>query len=146
MDRKKRKKVREAEEPPQSVIQAAAFYHCRKKDRLVVGNGEHLSEMRTAIDDLVREAGLTLFGSSVERYSDEEHHGYTYLAWIGESAIDIHTWPEYNSAIVNTHLCNISHNNDKKREAFFTAVQKFYHSRKPIVAVPSRLNLKSGRR
>ena len=133
----------ELDEPPQSVIAAAAFYNCKNENRLVVGTGEHLSKMRTAIDDLVRGSGLTLFGSSVERYSNEENHGYTYLAWIGESAIDIHTWPEYGSAIVNTHLCNIHSNNDAKRDAFFAAVRTFYRSRQPVFAEPSRLSLES---
>jgi S-adenosylmethionine/arginine decarboxylase-like enzyme len=100
--------------------------------------------MRTKIDDLVRGAGLTLFGSSVERYSDEEQHGYTYLAWIGESAIDIHTWPEYGSAIVNTHLCNIHQNHDKEVTAFFVSVQKFFHSHKAVLGATARLDLHKG--
>lgn len=127
---------------PESIIRPAAFYSCKRADRLEVGTGEHLAEMRTAIDDLVRAAGLTLFGSSVERYSDEAKHGYTYLAWIGESAIDIHTWPEYGSAIVNTHLCNITHVNDAKVTKFFAGVQKFFKSKKPVVAEPAHLALK----
>lgn len=141
MEKRKDIDAEEREEPPQSVIQVAAFYHCKKTDRLSVGTGEHLSKMRTKIDDLVRGAGLTLFGSSVERYSDEEQHGYTYLAWIGESAIDIHTWPEYDSVIANTHLCNIHKNHDVEVADFFTAVQKFFHSRKPVLGAPVRLDL-----
>ncbi|MBI3572553.1 S-adenosylmethionine decarboxylase [Candidatus Kaiserbacteria bacterium] len=131
----------ELDEPPQSVIQPAAFYDCKKRDRLVVGTPEHLGQMREAIDKLIRNAGLTLFGSSVERYSDQAHHGYTYLAWIGESAIDIHTWPEYRSAIANTHLCNIHENNDRKLEVFFASIQRFFNSRKPVLAAPARLGL-----
>ncbi len=136
-------KKSKAKAKAESVIQPAAFYACKKRDRLVVGTPTHLADMRTAIDELVTNAGLTLFGSSIERYSDEEHHGYTYLAWIGESAIDIHTWPEYKSAIVNTHLCNIHTNNEIKVEKFFAGVRRFYGSRAPLVGTPVRLPLGS---
>ena len=109
----------------------------------MVGDAEHLGEMRSALDEIVRDSGLTLFGSSVERYSNEAHHGYTDLAWIGESAIDIHTWPEHGTAIANTHVCNLAASNERKLNAFFKNLQRFFGSRKPFLVAPSHLPLRA---
>lgn len=125
---------------PESVIQPAGFYTCANTDALTAGDDSHLSSIKDQIDRAITVAGLTLFGSQSVRYSNEAAHGYTYLAWIGESAIDIHTWPEFGSAIVNAHTCNISHDNSAKVARFFEILESLFGTEASL-ASPVRLSL-----
>ena len=123
------------------MIQPAGFYDCSEAKLLIAGNPKHLESVQKKIDELVRAAGLTLFGSYAERYSNKSIHGYTYLAWIGESAIDIHTWPEYGSVIANVHICNLNSKNEEKLEKLFENFKEFFGSGVPVLPSATRLPL-----
>lgn len=125
----------------ESVVQPTVFYRCTRKGKLQVGKLKVFSEVKTEIDEIITKAGLTLFGSSIERYSNEEHHGYTYLAWIGESAIDIHTWPEHGSVVVNAHVCNLERRNEDKVEKLFKLFKRYYGAKDRGVYEPIRIPL-----
>ncbi len=125
----------------ESVVQPTVFYRCGKKRKLMVGTPKEFALLKANIDVIVTKAGLTLFGSSIERYSDEEHHGYTYLAWIGESAIDIHTWPEHDSVVVNAHVCNLEKRNEDKVTKLFKLFKTFFGAKDQGVYDPIRIPL-----
>jgi S-adenosylmethionine/arginine decarboxylase-like enzyme len=125
----------------ESVVQPTVFYRCGKNGRLMVGKPKAFAELKANIDSIVTKAGLTLFGSSIERYSDEEHHGFTYLAWIGESAIDIHTWPEHQSVVVNAHVCNLEKRNEDKVQKLFKLFKTFFGAKDQGVYEPIKIPL-----
>ena len=127
----------------ESVIQPTAFYRCRQKRRLAVGKPQAFAELKAQIDKRIVRSGLTLFGSSIERYSDEEHHGYTYLAWIGESAVDIHTWPEHGTVIVNAHVCNLERKNEDKVVKLFKLLGTYYGGSQKEAYEPLRIPLQA---
>lgn len=125
----------------ESVIQPTAFYRCKQKKRLIAGKPQAISELKAAIDKLIVRSGLTLFGSSIERYSEVEHHGYTYLAWIGESAVDIHTWPEHGTVVANAHVCNLEKRNEDKVVKLFALMSRFYGGSQREAFEPFRIPL-----
>lgn len=103
-----------------SVVRAAGLYDCAKRKELEVGGHNDEASLKATYDHDVTRAGYTLVSSVVVRYSDVEEHGLTYLAAIGESAIDIHTWPEKGTALLTVHTCG----NEKKCEESFQKLLK----------------------
>lgn len=85
-----------------------------------------LRASREQIDAMVSEAGFGLIGSILHTFPGEDS-GYTYVAAISESGVDIHTWPEYEgSAQFEIHYCNYSRDNKDKAEKLMKAFEAFF--------------------
>ena len=63
------------------------------------------------ISQLVQDAGFTVRGVVAPVF---DGGGYTIAVVIAESIVDVHTWPEFDTAIVRTFYCNHSRNNKDK--------------------------------
>lgn len=92
------------------VVHGIVLRGCRNVEHLQVG-GWWIFGWFTALyrrwllDALIREAGFTCFGSDIRRYSAAASHGYTYVMIIGQSAINIHTYPEEGAMTVWLITC-----------------------------------------
>lgn len=85
-----------------------------------------LRASKETIDTMVSEAGFGLIGSLLHFFPGEAS-GYTYVAAISESGVDIHTWPEYEkSAQFEIHYCNYSRDNADKAEKLIRAFEEYF--------------------
>ena len=81
---------------------------------------------KDAIDTMVSDAGFGLLGSLLNVFPGDTS-GYTYVAAISESGVDIHTWPEYDmSAQFEIHYCNYSRDNTDKAERLMKSFEAFF--------------------
>lgn len=81
------------------------LYNCKRTDRLQVGNRVAASKTAQRLIRLVREAGFDVVGWGLKKYSKKSEHGYTLTITIGQSAIVLHTYPEWRSATINIETC-----------------------------------------
>jgi S-adenosylmethionine/arginine decarboxylase-like enzyme len=85
-----------------------------------------LRASKEMIDEMVSKAGFGLLGSLLHFFPGEAS-GYTYVAAISESGVDIHTWPEYEmSAQFEIHYCNYSRDNTDKAKVLMEAFEAFF--------------------
>ncbi|HEU4677345.1 MAG TPA: S-adenosylmethionine decarboxylase [Candidatus Paceibacterota bacterium] len=99
-----------------------------------------LRARKETIDAMVADAGFGLLGSILSVFPGEAS-GYTYVAAISESGVDIHTWPEYGmSAQFEIHYCNYSRDNDDKAKRLMEAFEAYFKPEKteyiPPIAFP----------
>jgi S-adenosylmethionine/arginine decarboxylase-like enzyme len=99
-----------------------------------------LRASKEAVDAMVSEAGFGLIGSLLHFFPGEAS-GYTYVAAISESGVDIHTWPEYEkSAQFEIHYCNYSRDNADIAEKLIRAFEDYFKPERtaylPPVAFP----------
>lgn len=89
-----------------SMVLGQCFFECRALDTLMIGSGNRSADLRIEIDEIMIKAGYTLIDSHIIRYpGGDDESGYSYDAQIGESALDIHTWPERNLLQFLAHTC-----------------------------------------
>ncbi len=109
----------------EGMVRAAGFYNCERIDLLRIGEDrEHRRLIKRRINLEVRKAGYTLMpGSEIFPYSRPivPEHGYSYRAHIGESGLDIHTWPEKRHLSFVAHTCS----DEKKCNKAFWLVCEF---------------------
>lgn len=91
------------------VAHSIVLYGCRNIHNMQVGGGKLVGWFKVrvrkeALDRLTEQSGFSCFGSLIERFSHQADHGYTYIRVLGQSAINIHTYPEEGtvSALVVT--------------------------------------------
>jgi len=89
------------------------------------------------IDEMIGEAGFS-FKNSI--YSIFPGGGFTYVAIIGESSIDIHTWPEHRVVQITVHYCNFSKDNNPRANRFFRLMKQYFQP-KEIVSYPKTKRL-----
>lgn len=79
------------------------------------------SIMEEIIPRLVSDAGFTVFSPSFHKFPpmDDEESGYTSSVIIGESLVDIHTWPERDCAHIRIFYCDYSQDNTEKKSKLF---------------------------
>ncbi len=71
----------------------------------------------------IEEAGFQTMGAIIKFFPGG---GYTYVCIIGESSVDIHTWPENNLAQIKIHYCNFKQNNDNKANKLIKNLPKIF--------------------
>ena len=103
--------VAPAPEPkqPREVGHSIVLYGCKNIPAMQVGGGMlagwfKLHRIKARLDRLTERSGFSCFGSLIERFSHQADHGYTYVRVLGQSAINVHTYPEWGtvSALVVT--------------------------------------------
>lgn len=79
------------------------------------------SAMEEALRGMVARSGFTVFTSSFYKFPeiDGEESGYTAAVIIGESLVDIHTWPEEDCAHVRIFYCDFSQDNTAKKDELY---------------------------
>ncbi len=83
------------------------------------------ADLGAAFAGLVRKAGFTVY-EPVASKKFEGAGGVTVSVIIGESSVDIHTWPEAGTAHIRLFYCHYSENNDAKAERFFVLAKKYF--------------------
>ena len=116
-----------------SAVRTAGFYDCTERRALEVGGQNNETSLKAIYDREVVNAGYTLVSSVVVRYSDVDEHGLTYLAAIGESAIDIHTWPEKGTALLTVHTCGSEKRCEKAFDKLFEALKDRFNSKRAVI-------------
>lgn len=86
------------------------LYGCRNLPAIQVGGGMlagwfKLRQIKARLDRLTERSGFACFGSLIERFSHQADHGYTYVRVLGQSAINIHTYPELGSVSALVVTC-----------------------------------------
>ncbi|MEK7101627.1 MAG: S-adenosylmethionine decarboxylase [Patescibacteria group bacterium] len=92
------------------VAHSIALRDCRTIAYLQVGGGwltrwYTIWLRRVAIDRLIEASGFSCFGSRIHRFSDVATDGYTYVMIIGQSSINIHTYPQIGTVTVWIITC-----------------------------------------
>ncbi len=113
-----------------SIDLAWDFYTCERERHL------HDPNVHTTLVEAIRGAGFTFIDSCF--YSFGEHHGYSFVAIIGESHVAIHTWPERRALELTIHYCNYTKNNDALAEALLKQLQELFKPEK-VVAYEKRI-------
>jgi hypothetical protein len=85
--------------PHVEVAHVIVLKGCKNLEAMQVGGGLiagllTLLRRRWKLDALVEKAGFSCFGSKMGRFSSVGSHGYTYVMILGQSALNIHTYPE----------------------------------------------------
>lgn len=106
-----------------SIQQAQDFLNCRNLKALIS------EETFQKLDLMIGKAGFS-FKNSI--YSIFTGGGFTYVAIIGESSIDIHTWPEYQIVQITIHYCNFSRNNKSRANLFFRLMKQYFQPNKIV--------------
>jgi len=75
--------------------------------------------VRSIMEDVVREVGLTKVGSVYKQFNP---HGVTGIILIAESHISIHTWPEYELVNLDIFTCGDA---EKAEISFRLFLEKF---------------------
>lgn len=86
------------------------LYACRNMKNLQVGGGWlvgwfRLMYIRWVILGMIRDAGFSCFGVRIRRFSWQADHGFTLVVILGQSAINIHTYPENGTVSVWIVTC-----------------------------------------
>lgn len=86
------------------------IYACRHMKRLQVGGGWlvgwiRLQYIKRVTSGLIRDAGFSCFGARIRRFSWQADHGFTFVMILGQSAINIHTYPENGTVSVWVMTC-----------------------------------------
>src|SRR6185437_15139448 len=87
------------------VAHSIVLYRCQNAAALQVCGGWligwfRIQAVRRALVRMAREAGFSCFGSLIERFSWLPHHGWTFILILGQSAINIHTYPELGTVSI----------------------------------------------
>ena len=96
--------------PQNEVAHSIALYECRHTEQLQVGGGRltrwfSTRRRRFVLDRLISGAGFSCFGSRIYCFSDLASDGYTYVMVIGQSSINIHTYPQDRTVSVWVVTC-----------------------------------------
>lgn len=86
-------------------------------------------KMNRKIGTMVAQAGFTVYKNTFQKFPgvNGKEGGYTSVIIIGESCVDIHTWPEEGTAHIRIFYCDFTQCNSKKKDtllAFFEEVFK----------------------
>lgn len=87
------------------------------------------ANLGAAFSGLVHDAGFTVY-EPVASKKFVDAGGVTVSVIIGESSVDIHTWPETRTAHIRLFYCHYSENNDAKAERFFVLSKKYFKPEK----------------
>ena len=92
------------------VAHSVVLRGCQKMARLQVGGERSTRRVttqrhRSRIDTLISAAGFSCFGSRIHCFSNLASDGYTYVMIIGQSSINIHTYPEQGAVSVWIITC-----------------------------------------
>lgn len=109
----------------------ATLYGCRKESLLTAGSATHLRSVGQRMRRTLTRSGLSILRFNTNRYTKEEHHGFTFAAIIGESHIAGDTWPEHHSVFINIAVCNAStEGNEKKMPKAIRDLKRFFKARR----------------
>ena len=76
----------------------------------------------------VRDAGFTVHATTSKKF--EGAGGVTACVIIGESSVDIHTWPETGTAHIRLFYCDFSEQNDEKAKRFLVRISEHFQPTK----------------
>ncbi len=138
--------------PKNEVAHSIALYGCKNLRYLEVGGGRltrwfTLGNQRLRLDWLIRSAGFSCFGSHIHCFSNLPTDGYTYVMIIGQSAINLHTYPEYGTVSVTIVTCPGEDDDGSVTKKFERVLQDYFGARfirpEPLGKIP--LQLTNGR-
>jgi S-adenosylmethionine/arginine decarboxylase-like enzyme len=93
---------------PEGVTQTTYYYDCADQKAMMLA---HRRKNKSTLDRILRTVlkkhGSKKYKSWMEGYKGTESHGYTYSAFIGKSAVTIHTWPEHGTVTVDINVCDL---------------------------------------
>lgn len=107
-----------------SIQQAQDFLNCRNLEALTS------EKMFPHLDAMIEESGFS-FKKSI--HSVFPGGGFTYVAIIGESSVDIHTWPEHKAVQITIYYCNFSKNNNARAYQFFRLMKRYFQPREVVL-------------
>ena len=123
------------------VAHSIVLYGCRNTKHLHVGGGRLSTESRRSrIDRLIRTAGFSCFGSRIHRFSNLASDGYTYVMIIGQSSINIHTYPEKGTVTVWVITCPGEDDDGSATRKLELALKEYFGAKrlrsKPLGKIP----------
>jgi S-adenosylmethionine/arginine decarboxylase-like enzyme len=80
--------------------------------------------MQRVIIKRIRRAGFQVLNDAFTKF--EGAGGYTHVVIIGESCIDVHTWPEHGTAHVRIFYCNFTQDNTGKAERLLASFKELF--------------------
>lgn len=88
----------------QETVYSIVLHRCQRIGRLQTG-GAFTEHRRQSLERLIMAAGFATFGSMTQHFSEVPTHGYTFVCVLGQSAVNIHTYPENETVSVLLVTC-----------------------------------------
>jgi hypothetical protein len=118
------------------IKESRAFDGCANMDYMQAGDSVHTKKMERDLNTLIARH-FDVKGSLIGRYDvdpeDPDHHfGYTYYCFLGQSGVQIHTYPEHGTVDIDINVCMDEH----KISELFKDFTSFFGSTSYRVTVP----------
>jgi S-adenosylmethionine/arginine decarboxylase-like enzyme len=93
---------------PEGVTQTTYYYDCADQEAMTLAyRRKNKNALDKILNTVLKKHGSKKYKSWVEGYKGNKSHGYTYSAFIGKSAVTIHTWPEHGTVTVDINVCDL---------------------------------------
>ena len=101
------------------------FYECRN----LAGLADE-KRSKKVITAYIKEAKFSFKSCRCEKFPGVES-GFSYIAVIGESSVELHSWPERDATLqLTVHYCNYKCNNNAKARTLFRLIKQHYLPRR----------------